>query len=306
MMIKNDRHAWMIMVHNHPEQLFKLCSFLDHGCNDIYIHVDKKVLGHYPMEKISVACNAAKVEILTEPLQATWGGYSLVLTELRLLDAAVKDGRHLYYHLLSGVDLPIKSFEYIYDFLEKNSGNEFVSFQRNVLKKQIVERYYVRHLIDKYGRETDLWSKILRKFDRVLTKIQLALHIYRNDKSSVYRKGAQWFSITEEFANYVISPFSKKWIGKYCTQTMCPDEFFLQTLLYNSEFYNNVYYDSSKGNKKCYACLRYIDWDRGAPYTFNCKDTEELMSAPDEALFARKFDEDMDAKVIDEIYARVM
>ena len=42
--------------------------------------------------------------------------------------------------------------------------------------------------------------------------------------------------------------------------------------------------------------LRYIDWKRGAPYVFHAQDFDELMASPQ--LFARKFDEQVDAEII--------
>lgn len=77
---------------------------------------------------------------------------------------------------------------------------------------------------------------------------------------------------------------------------MC-DEMFLQTIVYNSSFkdklYDKDYDDSCLGNQ------RYIDWKRGTPYTFRNEDFEELINS--NCLFARKFNEKIDCKIIDRL-----
>ena len=49
---------------------------------------------------------------------------------------------------------------------------------------------------------------------------------------------------------------------------------------------------------------RHIDWNRGYPYVFRDGDYEELKSV--EALFARKFDLNVDQNIIERIYADML
>lgn len=48
-----------------------------------------------------------------------WGEDSQVECEIFLFNEAYKKGAFDYYHLLSGVDIPLKSNDYIHDFLIK-------------------------------------------------------------------------------------------------------------------------------------------------------------------------------------------
>lgn len=76
----------------------------------------------------------------------------MVKAELLLLETASMKGPYDYYHLLSGVDLPIKSQDYIHHFFEKNKGYEFVPYscgeanlkdlERKVFKYHLFCRYY--------------------------------------------------------------------------------------------------------------------------------------------------------------------
>ena len=51
------------------------------------------------------------------------------------------------------------------------------------------------------------------------------------------------------------------------------------------------------------AIMRLIDWDRGTPYTFTIKDWDEIMMS--EMLFCRKFDESVDAEIINKLRLKI-
>ena len=87
------------------------------------------------------------------------------------------------------------------------------------------------------------------------------------------------------FVNFIESTFHN---------TLCADEVFLQTLVHNSKFRNTLYHN--KYDNDLLSIVRYIDWTRGAPYTFKVDDFDELMKSP--FLFARKFDTNESYKLI--------
>ena len=104
--------------------------------------------------------------------------------------------------------------------------------------------------------------------------------------------GANWFSITDSCARYVVS--KEQYIFEHFSgHTRCADELFMQTVLMSSPFKNSITGDN----------LRYVDFKRGKPYVWRKKDKNELLSAP--GIFARKFDEQIDSVVVDEIYNAV-
>ena len=81
---------------------------LDDERNDIYLHIDKKVvLGSLEQDLFRLA--KARLFVLEQRLDVRWGDISVVKAELLLLETASMKGPYDYYHLLSGVDLPIKS-----------------------------------------------------------------------------------------------------------------------------------------------------------------------------------------------------
>ena len=55
-------------------------------------------------------------------MDVRWGDISVVDAEFALFDEAYRRGEYSYYHLLSGVDMPLKTQNYIHRFFEKNAG----------------------------------------------------------------------------------------------------------------------------------------------------------------------------------------
>lgn len=67
------RHAWLIIAHNNINQLYRLVKFLDHSCNDIYIHMDKK-FKDYHYNKLKGMISFANIYEPDERISVTWGG----------------------------------------------------------------------------------------------------------------------------------------------------------------------------------------------------------------------------------------
>ena len=122
------KHAYLIIAHNNFYILKKLIALIDDERNDIYIHIDKKTKNFKKNDFMNI-CKKSNVYFIKR-ISVYWGDYSQVQCELNLLKAAIK-GNYQYYHLISGVDLPIKSQDYIHDFFDINNNIEYVRFTDN-------------------------------------------------------------------------------------------------------------------------------------------------------------------------------
>lgn len=277
------KFAYLIMAHNNKYILYKLLKLLDDSRNDIYLHIDIKA-SEFNEDEIQKQCRFANV-IFVDRTNVAWGGYSQINCELLLLKNSIKR-KYDYYHILSGVDLPLKSQDYIYDFFSKNYGKEFVGFFPNWTKRIDIKRRYSKFHFgqDKAGRnKKSIWFYLI-KFNRKI-QIYLLPFIDRSKKQQIqFQGGPNWISITDEFARYIVS--KENWIKSTFLNTLCCDEIFVQTLMYNSPFYEKRYIRNEKDNA-FESCMRYIDWERGEPYTWKAEDFRELMDSP--YLFARKF-----------------
>lgn len=281
-----SKHAYLIMAHSQFEQLKKLVKLLDDPRNDIFVHVDAKS-ERFNQDNFSNVCTQAKLFFISRK-KVTWGAYSQISCELNLLEAATSS-YHDYYHLLSGVDLPIKKQEEIHDFFDVNKGYEFLDFHEGVMEqKSYRDRVLIFHFLQEFvgNRKSDT---LIFNLERALLKIQEILRVDRLKNTNLeLKKGTNWFSITHALAQYTVSQAPK--IREMYKFTKCADEVFLHTLAWNSNFRDRIQPDSK----------RLIDWKRGRPYTFRTEDFDALMNSS--SLWARKFNEDLDPEIVQKIF----
>lgn len=196
-----SKHAYLIIAHNNFEILEKTLKILDDEKNDFYIHIDKKVK-NFDFERVKNIVKKSKINF-TERIDVKWGHSSQIDCELILLKSAVKNN-YSYYHLLSGVDIPIKSKDEIYNFFEKNLGKEFIHTSIINNKSELNSRYYYYHLFPHYSRSS--YKYIIGVIEKVFLKIQKILKINRvKNKNIKFFYGAQWFSITNDLVEYILS-----------------------------------------------------------------------------------------------------
>lgn len=240
--------------------------------------------------------NSQRVMCITRKEQVfLGGGYSLIHAELLLLKKAVSVGRYQHYHLLSGADLPLKSQDDIVAFFEENEGKEFIRFEKESFTYRNRVQYFYPFQ-EKAGRgKKKLWNSL----NGIALKVQKAVRINRN-KQIEFQKGTQWFSITDSLARYVVQ--QDKWIRSVFHSTLCCDEVFLQTIVNHSKFRDSLYHKDFDNDLN--AIMRYIDWERGNPYVFTFADLEELLDSG--MMFARKFDERVDSRIIAELANRLL
>jgi len=300
MCMSNDqiqRHAYLIAAHNKPAQLMTLLALLDDGRNDIYIHIDKKATGFSEDALRASAPNSGV--FFTERRDARWG--SAVFIDVMVSLLALASGQtHAYYHMLSGVDLPLKSQREIHDFFDAVAGREFVSFDREPADPDVItKRIGFRH----WTRPAD---PFLSKFDRKLAPLSIGLQkslgLNRLKKTDVvFQKGGVWFSITHEFALYVLDQIPV--FRPYFKNTFCADEIWLQTIMNQSPFMERRAFMGF--GDELSATMRYVDWSGGgaSPRTLTIDDYDTLIGSG--MLFARKFDEAADAEIIRRISAKV-
>lgn len=291
------RHAYLILAHEDTLVLRRMLALIDHERNDIFIHIDKNSKD-IPVQNIVNCVKKSKVKI-SRKYRVHWGTNSIALATLELLKKA-SQGQYSYYHVLSGADLPIKSKEEIWDFFEKNEGKEFVHFGTQQYQKDIHCRYNQYHFFSKQlGRKRD--KKFWVDLETYSLAIQRRLHIDRTKKATyAFYGGANWVSITNDLTQYIV-----KNIGKYSSSfcfTQNSDELIFQTIVMDSPYKDNLYHPQFDNDYR--ACVRYIDWNRGAPYIFRSSDFEELMESG--CMFARKFDEKTDVEIVEKIYQYLM
>ena len=264
------KHAYLILAHNEFSILHTLVGCLDDPRNDIFVHIDKKV------KDIPILyAERAGLYIIEHRIDVRWGDYSMVKAEYALFEEAIEHGYYQYYHLLSGVDLPLKSQDFIHRFFEHHNDKEFIGFDMAPYVSLRMQRwhFFTRH----YNRKKrDIYSVIRR----LLINVQLVLGIKHNRNLTFY-KGPQWVSITQGMVNHLLN--HKEWVKKTFKYTSMPDESFIQTLCMMSPYKDRLY-DITNCQK---GCVRAIGWTAHGLIDWKAEDFDILASSP--ALFARKF-----------------
>lgn len=279
------KHAYLIIAHNQFEILRNLISSIDDDRNDIFVHFDKKIVD-VPVLK------AAKSTLcfLDERVDVRWGDFSQIEAELALFkeahDAQNEGKKYAYYHLISGVDFPLKSQDFIHHFLGANDGKEFIGFFQGDASVELMKKVGCYHLFPKtFSKDRKINVRNLLR--TLFIRMQLLFGGVRNKDIEIVR-GTNWVSITNNFVEYILSHRDE--IQRRFKYTFCADEVYKHTLCWNSEFKSQVYdiNDEAKG------CMRCINWvvspNKSFLPSFTMKDYNRLRDS--DALFARKFDED--------------
>ncbi len=286
------------MAHNEFTMLKKLIQYLDDERNDIYLHIDKKTR-YVNTAEISSWARRSKLTFVPR-MKIYWGTYSIVDCELKMLKAAVQGG-YDYYHLISGVDLPLQSMEKLHETFE-DENSEFVEYHSNgEYGDEFEDKVKYSYPLLKYvGRGDSKGNGIRNKLVRKLGYYQWKYTEYQRKRGTdrtkrftgirIY-KGIQWFSITHDFAEYLIA--KEPLIKKMFRLSNGPDEFFVPTICMNSEFKDRI---------KNYA-FRQIDWIRGGPYSYTYADHDELVSC--DAFFARKVSYNNEPLLVEKILEKI-
>lgn len=272
------KHAFLILAHAEFEVLKLLVSCLDDGRNDIYIHFDKKV-----QALPDLRTEYAGLTILQNRVDVRWGAPSMMEAEFALFETACARGPYQYYHLLSGVDLPIKSQDYIHDYFDRHDGQEFIGYTWTQMPADFARKVQCWHLFPEDFKSRSFVKKSLRAG---FLRVQELLGIRRN-RDVDFKKGSQWVSITEGMAQYFLE--HRDWIRKTFRNTFCCDELVMQTLCWASPFREHIHSLESDGE----GCMRAISWRENPAggemvlQDWSEADYESLKASP--ALFARKF-----------------
>ncbi|MBQ2854030.1 MAG: hypothetical protein IJE81_00995 [Oscillospiraceae bacterium] len=292
------RHAYLIMAYNNWRQLGMLLELLDDPRNDIFIHIDKRS-GEFPEDMLRSSVKFSGLTFIPRK-KVYWADFSQTEVELDLMEAASGNGAYHYYHLLSGMCLPLKTQDEIHTFFA-NQDKEFIGMVRNgggYSKKYA--NYYHPFLHNSVYRK----CKPLKALDRAFMYMQKAAGFDRlKGQGLTISTGWTWFSITHRHCRHLLE--HRDFINRVFRYTVASDELFMGTMVVNFGLEDRVFdINSIEKNDFAFGCKRLIDWERGRPYIWGAEGTEEdykiLMNS--EYLFARKFDENVNFELIQRIY----
>ncbi len=270
--------AYLILAHANPKQLERLVDRLAFPGVDIYIHIDKKAdFTHFEFLK-----QRPFVFFVKERVKVSWGAYSIVQATVNGLKQIAATGiAYDIVHLVSGQDYPLKTNQEISDFFAANKDKAFMhtldvatEWQEAIPR---VEHYHFTNFsfAGKFRLENF--------FRKLLPKRKLPGNLIAVGRS-------QWFSINMDHLRYILDYMDQHpEFVRFFNLTWAPDEIVFQTILFASPFKSQMVNDN----------MRYIDWSGGgaSPKNLTMDDRNAMLSSG--RYFARKFNQDTDAKVLD-------
>lgn len=280
--------AALILVHRFPKQVEMLINtLLADNKLSIYVHVDLKSPDVFDYLS-GVYNNNSRVKLINKRYKVYWGSYGQIRATCALLESA-NSGDFDYAFLISGQDFPIKPIASFREFLEKNHGKQFlVNFKLPDMQWEDggLNRLRLFH----FDSQKHPW--LMRKINGLLHRIQRFTGLYRPLQFELYG-GSNWFTLSKSAVELVCSNIQHhpEVLSRF-RFTRCADEMFVQTILVPLLQKEQIISDD----------LRMIDWGSGPefPRIWRISDFGRLVAA-DNKFFARKFDPEIDAEILDRL-----
>jgi len=296
--------SYIILAHRYPLQLSRLISKLYiPNVTSFFIHIDNKI-DITPFKEALFCFPEMQQNIFwVERERSRWGDLGLVLASINGIKIANQIISPDYYILLSGQDYPIKSNQYILQFLSENEGKSFIDYfdPESISWRELwydrITRYYVNY------KDARLQVPPRQKQDKLKYKLLYwilgMLYSKKRKLPSFVKKvygGFQWWMLhrthIEELLVFMNTNQYIEYI-KFHKYSFIPDEMFFQMILLNSD-------NSELKSKIVNNSMRYVDWDKPHPpypAIIKVEDFDKLKSS--DKLFARKLDETIDDKILD-------
>lgn len=265
----NKKLAYYIACYKNPEQVLRLIKAIYHKDNLFFINIDEKSPDDFYETIISSQiCNQDNIHFSRKRID--WAQWNQVQVTLDVIKKALAtDGSWTHFINLSGQDFPLKSQIEIQDYLLEVSNKSFLSASYYPPETEMAAvRFSAQSRIDKL-------FKMYRRLDLLNPEIK-------------FYKGSQWMILSRDFCKYADGGRLSKKLKPLFKKVQVSDESFFPTLAANCELSSTIVWDDK----------RFIDWTLGGPHpaVLDLSYLEKISLSP--AFFARKFDENVDAKII--------
>ena len=299
---------YLILAHKNPQQLARMIKALDDGNSKFFIHLDAKT----PIEPFTAQLEDEHIVFIPERERCVWGDFSIVLATIHLMEAAAKAQSKGFFILMSGQDYPIKPMGELDAFLEKNAQCDFIYYlplEQKWKPKMVKDKLAHYHILHSETRgDSNCYAPFSRSslFQKGRTlwhllKGRLSLQNFKKLRQLPRREapfaqqyaGSQFWAFSENTFYDVLSYIQKhrKELELYYQYTSSPDEVYFHSILLNLK---------EEGRKIILKNqLTYVNYFR-KNNVFLTEDFEKLTSAK-EQFFARKFDMEIDAIILDRL-----
>jgi len=328
-------HAYILAVYKNHNQVIRLYQriktpdtvFVIHICLNASKEFTKAVREFFQNEPHVYFCKRERATIFR---------FGIVKAVMNAIETLQKNNvKYDFITSLSGQDYPIKTNDYIKEYLTANLGKEFITYHSIIFdndedyKNTLWQR-------DETFRFKDYWIKLSKKgplyrfpvsrfIDKPLWNV-LKIYLYELPKyirenrlkdetiqllfSRIYKKrktfikgfeaygGWAWWSLSYNCSKYMLETFrNTPELGEFFKYSWTPDEMIYQTILLNSTYKDKIVNNDLRA-------IVYPGQVHSHPRTYTIDDFDFLRNSPQ--LFARKFDSNFDNDIIDKIDREIL
>ncbi|HWA86523.1 MAG TPA: beta-1,6-N-acetylglucosaminyltransferase [Opitutus sp.] len=293
--------AILILAHKNPRQVARLFEVIHRPEDLIVLHFDRRAPRALHRLGRDLARRHPNV-ILLRPRVVLWGGYRMVGIQLEAIAAALRSPvAWTHFINLTGQDFPLRPIDEIATYLAARPAASFVSWFDPVFVSvwrdahDRLARYYIEWpWLDRLLRVRGL-GRHLRRLLRWENDLPHLTGYSRTWPDFHYYGGANHVILSRAAGKYVCTSPAARAIARWLRHSSHANEILFQTALLNSPLAPTIVNTH----------LREIDFPPHAahPRTFTTADLERLARSPH--FFARKFDETVDARVLDALTRRL-
>lgn len=304
---------YLILAHKNPTQFQRMVIRLNSKNVNFFVHVDKST-DDAPFKRPFL--EAANIFFLPEEkrMVTPWSDIAVVEATLNLLKESVEMfNSNSYCVLLSGMDYPIKSNDYIYNFYKSNYGQNFIELNdiKDIWPTTWQDRFerYSFHLPNKRLNRGIYPVRDKRFFN--IRNFKHAYYLFKNvgfgtTLDAIFKKkrqhpeyvipkgGGTWWALPVETVVEILDYIKENSdFLVYHKYTHVPDETFFVSIV-----------NKLKDNNEIKETTTYTNWlkeDVALPVTFEKDDLQELLGAGNGYLFSRKFDIEADVDIMDKL-----
>lgn len=292
-----------ILAHKQPTQVERLVRALLRPGHTLVLHFDRRAPASLHALGKELAATHSNV-ILQRPRSVVWFGWQGLHTQLEAIALALKhSARWTHFITLSGADFPLQPIEKTEAWLATVPSTSFVSWFDPAEKPlwgdatTRIERYHLASpLFLRFLQTPLLGRKIKAIFGWTNAALPWVPGVRRKYPAGwPYLGGSNWCMLSRSASEWLTTDPAAISFARWIRHVACPDEMYYQSTLCSDRFSGAV--ENGSGH--------FIEFAAGAasPRVFREEDFDRLIASG--RAFARKFDETIDAKILDALERHV-
>ncbi len=266
--------AYILLCHRDPDAIIQQVQQLIAKGDFVSVHYDLRS-GAQEFKRIQDAFADEILVTFARRVKCGWGEWSLVQATLNAVNAAnTAFPRATHFYMVSGDCMPIKSAEYIHDFLDGNDKDfieSFGYFDSDWIKTGMrEERLIYRHFFNERNHKKLFYAAL-----EAQKRLGLKRAIPQDLEMMI---GSQWWCLRRKTVQSILNFLKeRKDVTRFFRRTWIPDESFFQTLVRHLVPHAEI-------DPRTLTFLMFSDY--GMPVAFYNDQYDMLLSQ--DFLFARK------------------